>query len=137
MLVIHFCKHFSALFSPNIWLPNEDFGPSKNMWVRAFVSTFHTPKYSIGAKSDEMCLQKLLPTYFSTFPNLRLGSIKQSNCVLPKRRFWKAKQTFGNAFSKYFSNERSPNQVLKYVKSALKIRSRMFDRPSKIFVWGA
>jgi hypothetical protein len=55
--------------------PNEDFGPSKNMWVRAFVSTFHTHKYSIWAKRDENFLQKVLPTYFSTFQNLRLASI--------------------------------------------------------------
>jgi len=72
----------------------------------------------------------------------------------PKRRFWRAEQTFGNVFSKHFSNERSPNRVLTYVtkhfsnerspnrvltyvKSALKIRSRMFVRPSKIFVWGS
>ncbi len=48
---------------------------SKNMWVRAFVITFHTPKYSIWAESDEKFLQNVLPAYFSTFPNLRLGSI--------------------------------------------------------------
>ncbi len=59
------------------------------------------------------------------------------NFMLLKRRFWKTEQTFGNVFSKHFSNERSPNRVLTYVKSALKIRSRMFARPSKIFVWGA
>ncbi len=50
------------------------------MWVRAFVSTFHTPKcsicHSIWAKSDEKCLQHALPTYFSTFPNLRFGDHK-------------------------------------------------------------
>ncbi len=60
----------------NLCSPNEDFGPSKNMWVRPFVSTFHTPKYSIWAKSDEKCLQNALPTYFETVRNLRLGSIK-------------------------------------------------------------
>jgi hypothetical protein len=46
------------------------------MWIRPFVSTFHTLKYSIWAKSDENFLQKVLPTYFSTVHNLRLGSIK-------------------------------------------------------------
>jgi hypothetical protein len=55
--------------------PNEDFRTSKNMWVRPVVSTFHTPNYSIWAKSDEKCLQQVLPTYFATFKNLRLGSI--------------------------------------------------------------
>ena len=38
----------------------------------------------------------------------------------PKRRFWQAERTFGNAFSKHFSNERSPNRVLTPLKSALK-----------------
>ncbi len=33
-------------------------------------------KYSIWAKSDEKCLQNVLPTYLSTFLNLRLGGIK-------------------------------------------------------------
>ncbi len=42
----------------------------------------------------------------------------------------------GTYFQKHFSNERSPNRVLTYVKSALKIRSQMFVRPSNIFVCG-
>jgi hypothetical protein len=42
----------------------------------------------------------------------------------PKRRCWTVERTSGNVFSKHFSNERSPNRVLTYVKSALKIRSR-------------
>ncbi len=50
------------------------------------------------------------------------------NFMVPKRRFWKADQTFGHAFSNYFSNERSPYRVLTYVKSALKMRAQMFDR---------
>ncbi len=58
-----------------LWSPNEDFGTSKKTWVRHFVSTFHTLKYSIWAKSDENLLQNALPTYFSTFQNLRLGTI--------------------------------------------------------------
>ena len=45
------------------------------MWVRPFLRTFHTPKHSIWAKSDENFLQKVLPTYFSTFQNLRLVTI--------------------------------------------------------------
>ena len=56
-------------------LPHDDFGPSKNRRVRPFVSTFHTPNYSIWANSDENRLQNELPAYFSTFPNLRLGAI--------------------------------------------------------------
>jgi hypothetical protein len=46
------------------------------------------------------------------------------NIIVPKLRFWKAEQTFGNVFSTHFSNERSQKRVLTYVKSALKIRSR-------------
>ena len=56
--------------------PNEDFGTSKNIRARRFVSSFHTPDYSIWAKRDEKSLQNVLPEYFSTFQNLRLGSIK-------------------------------------------------------------
>ncbi len=37
--------------------------------------------------------------------------------MVPKRRFWKAEQTFGNVFSKHFSKERSPNRVLTYLYS--------------------
>jgi hypothetical protein len=86
------------------------------MRVRAFVRTFHTPKYSTWAKSDEKCLQNALPTYFSTFTNLRLGSI---NFMLPKRRCWKAEQTFRSVFSKHFSMFSRPNEVLTYAKSSL------------------
>ena len=58
-----------------LWLPNEDFGTSKNIRASLFVSTFHTPCYSIWAKCDTNYLQKDLSEYFSTFQNLRLGSI--------------------------------------------------------------
>ncbi len=55
------------------------------MWVMHFVSGFHNPKYSIWAKSDENLLQNALPTYFSTFQNLRLGSICFSYAFCPRR----------------------------------------------------
>jgi len=35
-----------------------------------------------------------------------------THSMLPKRRFWKAERTFGNAFSKHFSKKSSPNRVL-------------------------
>jgi hypothetical protein len=57
------------------------------------------------------------------------------NFMLPKRRFWKAEQTFQNAVSKHFSTFCGPNHVLSPLKSASKMRSEMFVRPSKIFVW--
>ncbi len=59
-----------------IMLPKRRFWTVENVWVRTFVSTFHTPKCSIRDKSDEKFLQSVLPTYFSTVQNLRLGSIK-------------------------------------------------------------
>ena len=43
--------------------------------ARHFVSTFHTPSYSIWAKIDEKCLQNVLAECVSAFQNLRLGSI--------------------------------------------------------------
>ncbi len=77
-------------------------------------------------------------------PNEELSRVEQSvayaflnKFMFPKRRFWKAEPTFGNVFSKHFSKENSPNRVLTYVKSALKVRSRMFKKRSKIFAWGA
>jgi hypothetical protein len=52
--------------------------------------------------------------------------------MVPKRRFGKAEQTFGNVFSKHFSH----TSVLDFdYVVALKIRTRMFARHSKIFVW--
>ena len=46
--------------------------------------------------------------------------------MLPKRRFWKAERTFGNGFSKHFSKVRVLGLGDVPLKSALKIRSRMF-----------
>ena len=40
--------------------------------------------------------------------------------TLPKRRIWKAEPTFPSAFSKHFLTFRSPNTVLKPLKSASK-----------------
>ena len=37
---------------------------------------------------------------------IMISSSCDSEFIHPKRRFWKAEQTFGNAFSKHFSNER-------------------------------
>ena len=59
-----------------------------------------------------------------------------NNFMLPKRRFLKAEQSFGNVFSKHFSNGRRQNLVLTPLKRTSKRRSEMFVRSSKIFVWG-
>jgi hypothetical protein len=87
------------------------------MWIRPFVSTFHTLKYSIWAKSDENFLQKVLPTYFSTVHNLRLGSInleprnvveifgkfvKRQVCVKKGDELPTAEITFDKNKSQYF-----------------------------------
>ena len=58
-----------------------------------------------------------------------------ANSMLPKRRFWKAEQTYQSAFSKHLSTFRSPNTVLTPLKKASKTHSEMLPRPSKIFVW--
>ncbi len=57
--------------------------------------------------------------------------------MLPKRRFWKSERTFGNAFSKHFSKERSPNRVLtlwkvlrKCVPNSLRQLTPVFDKPA-------
>ena len=55
-------------------LPNEDFGTSKNRLVIHSVGTFHT-------KRDEKCVKNVLPTYFSTFNNLRLGAIQSHDWI--------------------------------------------------------
>ena len=56
--------------------PNEDLGTSKDMWVRAFVSTFHTPKCSIWPKSDEKVLTKGLTHIFFDGPKSSFGCNK-------------------------------------------------------------
>ncbi len=87
------------------------------MRVRPFVSSFHTPNYSGWAKSDEKRLQS---SYSHIF--------RRDEIV------WGA--SIYAVFSKHFSMVSLPNEVLTYVKSALKTWSEMFVRPSKIFVWG-
>ncbi len=96
--------------------------PRKVLQKRTRNALFSRPKSSFGA--------------INLRSTRRTARSSQYKFMVPKRIFWKAKQTFGNAFSNHFSNERSPNRVLTYVKSALKMRSRMFERPYKIFVWG-
>ncbi len=94
-------------------------------------------------------LRKRVPKRSSDFQNLRLGSIKLlqkiiasqktntshvatifcnhlAKFMLPKRRFWMAERTFGNAFSNYFSKESGPNRVLTPLKSTSKTSSQTF-----------
>ena len=89
----HFWQTRLFTILPILCSPNEDFGTWKKMWVRAFVSTFHTLKYSIWAESDEKCLQNVSSTYFSTFRNLRLGTINFFN-----HESWLFEQCFENTF---------------------------------------
>ena len=89
-----------------LWLPNEDFGISKNIQSRHFVSTFHTPGYSIWAKSDEKCLRNVLTECFSAFQNLRLGSINfVSTFHTPNYSTWAKsdEKRLQNVLSEYFS----------------------------------
>jgi hypothetical protein len=85
-----------------------------SIWAIAHCHPF-IPNRVLG--SMKKCLQNILPAYFSTRANISLGAMQ---LYAPKRRIWKAERTFGNAFSKHFSNESSPNLVLTHVKSALK-----------------
>ena len=55
-----------------------------------------------------------------------------NNFMLSKRRFWKAKSTFQNAFSKHFSTFRSPNPVLTPFKKASKMQSDVFIQLCKM-----
>ncbi len=72
-----------------------------------------------------------------TTPDLKSIGCKSGliNFMVPKRRFWTSDPTFGNAFSKHFSDTWVLDLGYVHLKSALKMRSRMFARPSKIFVW--
>ena len=58
--------------------------------------------------------------------------------MLPKRRFWNAEQTIptirGRIFKALFTYLSTRFGLHVHLKSALKIRSRMFDRPSKIML---
>ena len=83
----------------------------------------YAPKPAVGNSSP---LLTNLP--FHDFPK---------NLCSPNEDFGRPNKHSGTHFQSTFSNESSPNLVLPYVKSALKIRSRKFARPSKIFVWGA
>ncbi len=75
------------------------------------------------------------------FDRLRPSSCDLDPCwkqhsMVPKRRCWKAEQTFQIVFTTHFSHTR----VLYYLgdwplKSDLKTRSETFVRPSNIFVW--
>jgi hypothetical protein len=129
------CDTYPAVYQAKIHAPQtnisggranirEIYAPqTKNLEGRAsireriFKALFTYVSTRFGLRSFEKCFENTFPNVCSAFQILRLGSIK--------------------LFSKNFSNERRPNRVLTYVKSALKIRSRMFARHSKIFVWGA
>ena len=94
---------FPNYFNHESWFtilcsPNEDFGPSKNMWVRAFVSTFHTPSALFGLR----VMKNALPTYLSTVQNLRLGSIKFLQNVLPT--YFSTVQNLRLGSIKFFEN---------------------------------
>jgi hypothetical protein len=62
-------------------------------------------------------------------------TMRLSNSMLPKRRFWKEEQKMKSGFSQHFSTVSSPNRVLTPLKSAAKILISSFVPPSKIFVW--
>ena len=72
------CGGFSGMlwsFVTTLCSPNEDFGTTKNSSMGRFWSTFHTNECYIWAKRDEKYFKNDPSNYFSTFQNLRLGSI--------------------------------------------------------------
>jgi hypothetical protein len=90
-----------------------------------FHRVFILPKSSFGMSCMRVIDWPLLVHRSQTFYKI----------TPPKRRFGEAEQTFQTAFSKHLSTFCSPNPVLKPLKSASKMRSEMFVRPSQIFVW--
>ena len=102
-------------------------------------------------------LTKALNHVFSTVEHLRLGAIafRPENLyspnddfgrmnehsgtyfILPKRRIWKAEQTLGTYFQGTFHIREYWVWATFIWKVLWKMRSRIFDRPSKFFVWGA
>jgi len=71
-------------------------------------------------------------------PDILFGLTKSSfganKFMLPKRRFWKAEQTFQSVFSKHFSTFRSPNPVLTPLKMLRKdTLKRLFGLPKSSF----
>ena len=56
-----------------------------------------------------------------------------NNFTPPKRRFWKAEQTFPSAFSKNVSTIRSPNQVRTPYRSCLRLLKALFKCVSTRF----
>ena len=101
--------------------PNEDFGdPNKALRAR-FGSTFPGCEYSIWATHHRKFVQKRTRNALFESPNSSFGEHKIMsngtlwspnthlivcnsfrNLIHPKRRLWKAKPTFQNAFSKHF-----------------------------------
>jgi hypothetical protein len=88
-------------------VPNEDFGMSKNMCSRSFVSTFHTLNYSIWAKSSSKCLQNFWGTYFSTFQNLRLGSIKLLQKIIASHKNYYPCNHLAKSLQKFIASRKT------------------------------
>ncbi len=131
-----------------------------NIRERIFKALFTHVSTRFGLRSFEKCFENTFTNVDSAFQNLRLGSIRLGgyictlwcaespdrwglgihrlhNYMLPKRRCWKSTQTLGNVFSKHFSHTWVLDLGDVHLKSALKMRSWMFIRPSQIFVWWA
>jgi hypothetical protein len=91
------------------------------------------PKSSFGEHKKPKSTRFGLRTIAKYIENLDF--IFCQSFMLPKRRFLKKEQTLQTTFSKHFSTFCSPNPVLTPLKSASKMRSERFVRPSQIFVW--
>jgi hypothetical protein len=94
---------------------SELYAPKRRFWkvVPTFQNAFSKRLSTIRRQN------RVLTTLKSAFENAfwKVGSTFP-NLMLPKRRFWKAEQTFQTAFSKHFPTFCCPNRVLTPLKSA-------------------
>ncbi len=116
-------KHFSSA-----WVLNLGQCPLKSA-AKIRISSFVPP-----SNIFVWWLQKIVATCDVMRWFLSDATIFCNNFTPPKRRFWKSEQTFRTIFSKHFSMVSRPNEVLTYVKSALKTSRRqlipIFDKPA-------
>ncbi len=79
--------------------PNEDFGLPNERLGTHFLSTFHWVSTRFGLRSFEKYFENAFKNVRSDFQNLRFIQLMLPKHGCPKRRFWMAERTFGNAFS--------------------------------------
>ena len=108
--------------------------------IRHIVKIVHTSCMHLVSIVHTSCMQcvhtRRAHLIHVSIPNEDFGRVNKRclggvECTHPKRRCWKAWPTFANAFSKHFSTIRSPNRVLKPLKSAWKKHSERLSLPNE------